>query len=89
MVASVANILCKDGVRGLRNDYHLGSDRSRAWQHKYRFEDIPEQFYCRLKYSWYQNKIWRSEQLSLRDRLEELERERDKWHELLEDDWKY
>lgn len=39
--------------------------------------------------SWYRNEIWRSKQLGLSDRLKELERERDKWYELLEDDWKY
>jgi GNAT superfamily N-acetyltransferase len=89
MVTSVANILYKDGVRELRSTYHICNDRSCAWQHKYGFEDIPEPYYCRLKYSWYRNEIWRSEQLGLSDRFKELERERDKWYELLEDDWKY
>jgi GNAT superfamily N-acetyltransferase len=103
MVTKAANILYKNGVRELRCAHHICNEQSRDWQHKYGFEIIPDQFYCRLKYSFYRHEVWRHEKLvaiadganEVIDRnnsfssknLEELRQERDRWYEQIKDDW--
>ncbi len=89
MVTSAANKLYENGVRELRSAYHICNERSRAWQHKFGFEEIPDQFYSRLKYSWYRDEIWRREKLGMSEGIEELIREKGKWYAQLTDDWKY
>jgi GNAT superfamily N-acetyltransferase len=64
MVTKAANILYQNGVRELRCAHHICNEQSRDWQHKYGFEIIPDQFYCRLKYSFYRDEVWRKEKLA-------------------------
>ena len=85
MVASAANSLYAEGVRDLRCGYHICNERSRAWQHKFGFEEIPEYFYCKLKSSWYRHEIWRREALGQIEQLEELGTEKDRWDRLVQD----
>jgi GNAT superfamily N-acetyltransferase len=100
MVTKAGNILYQNGVRELRCAHHICNEQSRDWQHKYGFEIIPDQFYCRLKYSFYRHEVWQQEKLASRaaidqsnssvsKNLEELRQERDLWHEQIDDDWKY
>jgi RimJ/RimL family protein N-acetyltransferase len=85
MVASATNSLYAEGVRDLRCGYHICNERSRAWQHKFGFEEIPEYFYCKLKSSWYRHEIYRWEQLGEIERLEELRAEKDRWDLLIQE----
>jgi RimJ/RimL family protein N-acetyltransferase len=87
MVTSGINTLLEDGVQELRSAYHICNEDSHNWHQKYGFKDIPEQFYCRLKYSWYRQEIWRQEKLGEMNNLEELQTERDRWYDLLQEDW--
>jgi RimJ/RimL family protein N-acetyltransferase len=97
MVTKATNILYNNGVRELRCAHHICNEQSRDWQHKYGFEIIPDQFYCRLKYSFYRHEVWRHEKMAETQQsqcvnsknLEELRQERDRWYEQIEDDWKY
>lgn len=66
-----------------------------GWKAEY-WNGQPDQFYCRLKYSFYWHEVWRHEKLVAIDQnnyligknLEELRQERDRWYEQIEDDWK-
>ncbi len=89
MVRSGANILYGDGVRDLYSGYHICNERSRDWQHSFGLAEIPDQFYCRLKYAWCRHEIWRRERLGISKGVKELEREKDRWSEQLTDDWRY
>jgi GNAT superfamily N-acetyltransferase len=88
MVTVAANALYENGVRELYCDRHICNEHSHAWQCQYGFQEIPDPFYCRLKYSWYRNEIWRREKLGQTEDLESLHIERDRWHDRLQDDWK-
>jgi GNAT superfamily N-acetyltransferase len=88
MVTIAANALHKNGVGELYCDRHICNDHSHDWQRQYGFQEIPDPFYCRLKYSWYRNEIWRREKLGQTEDLESLQIARDRWHDLLENDWK-
>jgi RimJ/RimL family protein N-acetyltransferase len=85
MVAGATNSLYAEGVKDLRCGYHICNERSRAWQHKFGFEEIPEYFYCKLKSSWYRHEIWRREALGQIEQLEELGTEKDRWDRLAQD----
>jgi GNAT superfamily N-acetyltransferase len=93
MVAGAIDSLYADGVRNLRSGYHICNDRSRAWHHSLGFKDVPDYFYCRLKAGWYRHEIWRWEKLgqidsamrTLRERLEELRTEKDRWERLVQE----
>jgi ribosomal protein S18 acetylase RimI-like enzyme len=85
MVASATNSLYAAGVKDLTCCYHVCNDRSRAWQYKFGFEDIPEYFYCKSKAAWYRNEIWRWEKLGKIEHIEELRREKDRWDRLVQD----
>lgn len=100
MVTKAANILYKDGVRELRCAHHICNEQSCDWQRKYGFEIILDQFYCRLKYSFYRHEVWRQEKMasgeaidqsnsSVNKNLELLRQARDRWYEQIDDDWKY
>lgn len=96
MVTVAANALYKNGVRELYCDRHICNECSHDWQRQYGFQDILDPFYCRLKYSWYRNEIWRREKLGQIEDLELLQIERDRWHDTgvsvlrdrLGDEWK-
>jgi hypothetical protein len=96
MVTVAANALYKNGVRELYCDRHVCNECSHDWQRQYGFQDILDPFYCRLKYSWYRNEIWRREKLGQIEDLELLQIERDRWHDTgvsvlrdrLVDEWK-
>ncbi len=89
MVAHAANILYDEGVQTLYSAYHICNEGSHDWQHSYGFLEIPDQFYCRLKYAWFRHEIWRREKLGIEEGVCELETERDRWYEQLTDDWRY
>ena len=86
MVTSAANILYNDGVRTLYSAYHICNERSRDWQHSFGFTEIPDPFYCRLKYAWCRHEIWRRERLGINKGIKELEAEKDRWYEQLTED---
>jgi GNAT superfamily N-acetyltransferase len=91
MVAGAIDSLYKNGVGDLQSGYHICNDRSRAWHHSLGFKDVPDYLYCRLKAGWYRHEIWRWEKLgqidsamrTLRERLEELRTEKDRWERLV------
>jgi GNAT superfamily N-acetyltransferase len=97
MVTKAANILYNNGVRELHCAHHICNEQSRNWQHRYGFETIPDQFYCRLKYSFYRHEVWRHEKMAALQQsqcvnsknLEELRQKRERWYGQIEDDWKY
>ena len=90
MFASAINSLYADGIEDLRCAYHICNQSSRAWQHSLGFQEIPDYFYCRLKAAWYRDEIWRCEQLGMREQLEELRMEKDRWEQLAQglEPWK-
>jgi len=89
MVNTAANQLYDEGTTELHSAYHICNEGSRKWHIKFGFKEMPDQFYCRMKYSWYGHEIWRLERLDKNADLDELKRERDRWHAQLDDDWKY
>jgi GNAT superfamily N-acetyltransferase len=89
LVTNAANLLYKQGIKELHSAYHICNEHSCNWHHQYGFAEILEPFYCRLKYSWYRQEVWRQEKLGALENLAELQRVRDYWYGLLGDDWKY
>jgi GNAT superfamily N-acetyltransferase len=85
MVATAINSLYADGIRDLRSGYHICNNLSRAWHHKFGFEDIPEYFYCKLKSAWYRHQIWRWEKLGVIEQLEDLRTEKERWDRLVQE----
>lgn len=89
MVATAVNSLHQAGVETLTSTYHICNEDSRRWHHAFGFEDVHDQMYIRLKYSWYRNEIWRREKLGLAAGLDELKQERDRWCSQLDEQWRY
>ena len=89
MVSSAVNRLYEDGIRELYSAYHICNEGSSKWHRSFGFEDVYDQLYIRLKYSWCRHEIWRHEKLGLNNKAEELIKERDYWYSQLEDVWKY
>lgn len=89
MVSFAVNQLFEQGIREVYSAYHICNDRSQKWHHSFGFEDIYDQFYIRMKYSWFRNEIWRHQKLGWNDRLKQLIQEKDYWYSQLEDEWKY
>jgi N-acetylglutamate synthase-like GNAT family acetyltransferase len=89
MVSSAINQLCDQGMTELYSAYHICNQLSQQWHHAMGFKGIYDQYYIRLKYSWYRHEIWRHEQLMLNDKITSLIQQRDYWYNQLEDDWKF
>ena len=85
MVASAINSLYAEGITDLRCGYHICNEGSRAWQHSWGFQEIPDYFYCRLKAAWYRDEIWRCDQVGASEQLEELRMEKDRWERLAQE----
>lgn len=79
MAAAAVNELVESGSSTLYSTFHICNEQSRAWHLKFGFAELPDQMYCRLKYSWYKHEIWRNEKLGALENVEELKRNRDHW----------
>lgn len=89
MISFAINQLYAAGITELYSAYHICNEISKKWHHSIGFQDIYDQYYIRLKYSWYRHEIWRHQQLNLEEQLESLIQQRDYWYAQLDDDWKY
>jgi GNAT superfamily N-acetyltransferase len=88
MVSWGVNHLLESDFQELLSAYHICNDQSCQWHHRFGFQDIYDRFYIRLKVAWYNNEIWRREQLGLLEGIDVLMRERDEWQsKVAEDDY--
>jgi hypothetical protein len=82
------NCLLESDFQELFSTYHICNEESRQWHHQFGFQDVYDRFYIRLKVAWYNNEIWRREQLGLLEGIDILMKERDEWQsQVAEDDY--
>lgn len=89
MIATAANELLSSGTRTIVSRYHVCNEVSRRWHTKFGFKEVPDQFYIRMKYSWYKNEVWRHKKLGITAKLEELQKQSEYWFEQLDDLLRY
>lgn len=89
MVSFAVKQLFDQGVREIYSAYHICNQNSQHWHHSFGFEDMYDQFYIRMKYSWFRHEIWRHQKLGCNHPIKQLIQERDYWYSQLEDEWKY
>lgn len=89
MVTTAANELLASGTNKIVSRYHVCNEGSRDWHTKFGFKQLPDQFYIRMKYSWYKYEIWRNKKLGITADLKELQQKRDYWFEQLDDLFRY
>lgn len=89
MVATAANELLTSGTTKIVSRYHVCNEGSREWHTKVGFIELPDQFYIRMKYSWYKHEVWRNENLGTVTNLEGLRKQRDYWCGQLDDGFRY
>lgn len=88
MVSLAINELLQQGITEIHSSWHALNQASQNWHHHLGFTDVYDQYYIRLKYSWYQREIQRLETQGMSDDLPELQQQKNYWHGLLDEEWR-
>lgn len=87
MISLAINELLQQGVTEIYSSWHALNQASQSWHHQLGFTDVYNQYYIRLKHSWYKHEIHRLEEQGMSDDLKKLRQQKNYWYHLLDEKW--